>query len=143
MFEKLFQTKDLNLLERIAPPNQISVEKIINEILEQEKSVSISDYKVMQNQAKYKLGIPDREKNIFDSIYLYSRDGNTDKMDYTLLKEQLVSLSNSTPAYFIYFAPNATDTNVEELSNDLMEKISTAIAEKVQERYDELFPEDK
>ena len=143
MFEKLFQTKDLNLLERIAPPNQISVEKIINETLEQEKSVSISDYKVMQNQAKYKLGIPDREKNIFDSIYLYSRDGNTDKMDYTLLKEQLVSLSNSTPAYFIYFAPNADDTNVEELSNDLMEKISTAIAEKVQERYDELFPEDK
>ena len=143
MFEKLFQTKDLNLLERIAPPNQISVEKIINETLEQEKSVSISDYKVMQNQAKYKLGIPDREKNIFDSIYLYSRDGNTDKMDYTLLKEQLVSLSNSTPAYFIYFAPNDAAANVEELSKTMIDKISTAIAEKVQERYDELFPEDK
>ena len=68
---------------------------------------------------------------------------DSDRLDYTLLKEQLVSLSNSTPAYFIYFAPNADDTNVEELSNDLMEKISTAIAEKVQERYDELFPEDK
>lgn len=71
MFEKLFQIKDLNLLERIAPPNQISVEKIINETLEQEKSVTISDYKVMQNQAKYKLGISDREKDLFDSIYLY------------------------------------------------------------------------
>lgn len=136
-----FDLGDLKSLATILPTMDDSIENIMRSVFDQAvEDKKIAAYKLDVNMGWDKTGLPDAESDILKGIYLYRNDTVIPYDINRVLKPQVSALQHGMPWIYVYVRPCDNEQDLKKLFDKLRDNCAQAIGEKVNERYNELFP---
>lgn len=138
--EEIIAEGDIEILNRFISASEKGINDIVSESLEKlKKQGNLSDYGIIVNSDRKKTGLP-RHKDLLNEIYLYNDYEYYTFDEYNSLKQQIDAIYKNIPWLYIYIAPGKQGTNINDLSETVLNEIATNIALYIKKRFDELFP---
>lgn len=138
-FDEISETGDLELLCNVIPLKGKGVYETLEDVLERLKREGvIADYKLIINKGRKKYGSP-LHKDVLDEIYLYSERECVPFEEEKLLKPQILTLEQSVPWIYVYFAPNREQEELNDLTEKIYDEMAREVGKQLEERYEELF----
>ena len=138
--EEIIADGDIEVLNRFIPTSEKGINDIVSESLEKlKKQGNLSDYGIIVNSDRKKTGLP-RHKDLLDEIYLYNDHEYYTFDEYNSLKQQIDAIYKNIPWLYIYIAPGKQGTNINDLTEIVLNEIAKNIALYIKKRFDELFP---
>lgn len=132
----IFERLDLEELCEFIPLKGADLKEIIDQELD--GLSAITNYATIINYGRSKNGLSKHE-DVLDGIYLYkNEDVDLFNEDFSLYT-QINAVTKNIPWLYIYFVPKEENTNVEQLSSSILDKLASCVANKLQQRFDELF----
>lgn len=142
--KKALATGDLQLLDAMSITGDLSLVELVNQELKKMtesvdgKPARISDYSVLANDDRDKIGIP-RKETAYTSIYLYDAFGYFLCDTSLSLVPRLEALRVTVPWLLIYIATPQGDVADKQLLDDVMDSLAAKIGDSLRKRYDKLY----
>lgn len=131
---------DLEELCEFIPLKGVDLKDIIDQELD--ALSEITNFATIINHGRSKNGLSKNE-DVLDGIYLYNNDNVVLFDENFSLYPQVDAVSKNISWLYIYFVPKDENTSIEQLSLSILDKLASSVAEKLQQRFDELFPSTK
>lgn len=136
----IFERLDLEELCEFIPLKGVDLKEIIDQEL---ATISeITNYATIINYGRSKNGLSKHE-DVLDGIYLYKNKDVVLFNENFSLYPQIDAITKNIPWLYIYFVPKEENTNIEFLSSSILDKLAESVADKLQQRFFELFPNTK
>ncbi len=137
---EIIRDGDLEQLDSYFPTKHTSLKEILIQSLQSLKeNGSLVDFIVYINEDKKKTGIPNHE-NLLDEIYLYNNNIFSTLNEKISLKPRIKSIAKNIPWLFIYIVPGKQYTDINILSENILDQLASRIADEIKPRLEELFP---
>ena len=136
----IFERLDLEELCEFIPLKGVDLKEIVDQRLD---TVSeISNYATVINYGRSKNGLSKHE-DVLDGIYLYKNDDiDLFNEDFSLYS-QIDAVTKNIPWLYVYFVPKDENTSIEQISSSILNILASGVAEKLKQRFIELFPSTK
>lgn len=137
---EIISNGDVEALSRFIPTTEKSINEIISDSLEElRKQGYLLDYSIIINNDRKKTGLP-RHENLLDEIYLYNDNTYFPFDEYISLKPQIEAIHRNIPWLYIYIAPGKLSTDINQLTEKVLDEAARNISSYIKRRFGELFP---
>ncbi len=132
----IFKTLDLEALCNFIPLDGSNLKEIVETTLQNRQDLTSAC--AIINKGRTKNGLP-QHTDVLDSIYLYKNDKCVWYDERFSLSNQLGAITKNIPWLYVYFIPKAELQDISLFTDELLEVLSSAIGEKLKNRFNELF----